>query len=556
MKRASQITFILLFLGIIYTVPIVQTVYECRSNPDHRIQMLDLVNDLFVTPLEKARADASMIDSIVLSIDLLDRELAVSRDAAPDTAQPWDPHSAVEICDGSVINVTILKKSVVDYNRHMMGAGNTFAARDTLKPYYAALVKLGLYFDDLSLLLQATPPDAGAVQNSLETVRSCADEVKLHYGGADYAKLTLSAFRRIMVGANYLRPYETEMEKNSVFATAIRPWMLMGYYSAFGDLGNKGVKGAHDWIFYRPDVDYLVKPNVLDTRLRAVDANDVPMTDDIVDAIVDFKDQLASRGIDLLFVVMPTKPSIYPDVLNPKVPPEKSGDISISLRVIEQLRKAGVEAVDLFSALAKERTNDAANRDSLYLRTDTHFKGRGVLTVSRVIAGRVKRYPWYSAGTAEFAIDTVMTPRFGDIAEMIGLPPQVVAKRKPPFAPETTACYQVYQVERDRKGAISRKTLYKDDYRASNILILGDSFSRMYQTDQPKSSGWISHLALELSQPVASLVNDGGASTLVRQSLARKPRLLKNKKLVIWEVVERDFRFGEEGWKKIEMARE
>ena len=57
----------------------------------------------------------------------------------------------------------------------------------------------------------------------------------------------------------------------------------------------------------------------------------------------------------------------------------------------------------------------------------------------------------------------------------------------------------------------------------------------------------------DLSQPIASLVNDGGASTLVRRSLARNPRLLKGKKLVIWEVVERDFRFGEEGWKDVEM---
>ncbi len=550
MKRTSQITFILLFLGIIYAVPIIQTVNEYRANPDHRIQMLDLVSDLFVTPLEKARADGPMIDSIVLSIDLLSRELVAVRDT-----QTGDQQNAVGICNGSAIEVSILKKSVTDYNRHVMGAANSFAARDTLKPYYASLAKLGRSYNDLSELLQSSPPDAAAIQNSLEQLRSCAIEVKKNFGGANYVNLTLSAFRRIMVGANYLRPYETEMEKSSVFAAAIRPWMLMGYYSAFGDLGNKGVKGVHDWFFYRPDVDYLIKPNVLDARLRAVDANDARMTDDIAGAIVDFKEQLASRGIDLLFVVMPTKPSIYPDMLNPGVRPEMSGDISISRQVIERIRKAGVETVDLFSALAKERANDAANHDSLYLRTDTHFKGRGVLTVARVIAERVKRYPWYSAGSTEFAIDTVMTPRYGDIAEMIGLPRRVVAKRKPPFAPETTACYQVYQVERDGKGAVSRKTRYKDDYRGSKILVLGDSFSRIYQTDQPKSAGWISHLAVELSQPVASLVNDGGASTLVRQALARKPNLLKNKKLVIWEVVERDFRFGEEGWKKIEIVR-
>ena len=92
---------------------------------------------------------------------------------------------------------------------------------------------------------------------------------------------------------------------------------------------------------------------------------------------------------------------------------------------------------------------------------------------------------------------------------------------------------------------------YKDDFHSSQILLLGDSFSRIYQTNEPRSAGWISHIAFELSQPLASIVNDGGASTLVRQSLARRAGLLKGKKLVVWEIVERDFRFGAEGWKDV-----
>jgi hypothetical protein len=47
---------------------------------------------------------------------------------------------------------------------------------------------------------------------------------------------------------------------------------------------------------------------------------------------------------------------------------------------------------------------------------------------------------------------------------------------------------------------------------------------------------------------VTSIVNNGGASTLVRQELSRKPQLLVNKKVVVWEFVERDIRFGTEGW--------
>jgi hypothetical protein len=88
----------------------------------------------------------------------------------------------------------------------------------------------------------------------------------------------------------------------------------------------------------------------------------------------------------------------------------------------------------------------------------------------------------------------------------------------------------------------------------SPILVLGDSFLRIYERDDPKSAGFISHLAHELSMPLASIVNDGGASTLVRQELASKPELLNGKKLVVWEFVERDIRFGLEGWQLVPLA--
>ena len=45
---------------------------------------------------------------------------------------------------------------------------------------------------------------------------------------------------------------------------------------------------------------------------------------------------------------------------------------------------------------------------------------------------------------------------------------------------------------------------------------------------------------LYLPELNASIINDGGASTLVRQELHRRPQLLASKKLVIWEFVERE----------------
>ena len=91
---------------------------------------------------------------------------------------------------------------------------------------------------------------------------------------------------------------------------------------------------------------------------------------------------------------------------------------------------------------------------------------------------------------------------------------------------------------------------YVDDPN-SPVLVLGDSFLRIYERDEPGSGGFIAHLAHNLGFGLTSVVNDGGASTLVRQQLARKPALLKGKKVVVWEFVERDIRFGTEGWQVI-----
>jgi hypothetical protein len=113
------------------------------------------------------------------------------------------------------------------------------------------------------------------------------------------------------------------------------------------------------------------------------------------------------------------------------------------------------------------------------------------------------------------------------------------------FEPQDVQCQQVVMQQNGQP--------YRDD-STSPILVLGDSFLRIYERDEPGSAGFIAHLAKELAQPLASIVNDGGASTLVRQALADKPALLVGKRLVVWEFVERDIRFGLEGWQDVSLA--
>jgi hypothetical protein len=551
MKRNHQIFFICAFLFLIYLVPVVQTCYEYKKNEGHHIQMLDLVTDIFVTPMKKANDDAAMMDSLALTIGQLKGEAAKAQSAPKDST--WDTQKANDLCGDAAIKIKILKSSVIDYNRHLKGDHNKFAKKDTLKPYYRTLVDVGNTVDSAQEALKSA--DVAAFAPKAERLSAQVAALVNEFGGkkgfSSFTGMTLTALNRTMVGADYLRPYETEMEKSSVFAGALRPVMLMAYFTIYNDLGNKGIKGKNGWFFYKSDVDYLVKPTIFDERSKDVDANDAPITDDAVGAIATFKKQLADKGIDLLMVIMPTKPSIYPDMLNASMKPDPTCSFSHSIDMMARLNKAGVETVDLFSAFAKERQNDKAAGDSLYLHTDTHFRNRAVLLTAATIAERVKQYQWYQPGTTEYEADSIVVPRYGDIAEMTGLPALNLHGLHFFFPAESTICRQVYQVARGEGGTVADRTLYKDDYSHSQILILGDSFSRMFQTDAPKSAGWISHLAKELSQPVASLVSDGGASTMVRQALARKPALLKHKKLVIWEVVERDFRYGAEGWKNV-----
>jgi hypothetical protein len=175
------------------------------------------------------------------------------------------------------------------------------------------------------------------------------------------------------------------------------------------------------------------------------------------------------------------------------------------------------------------------------------------MLAAQLVAKRVRSYGWYDPSweSTRYAVDTLEVLREGDVGVMTALPALKIRDLALSFGKEPTRAYQVYVQPADSTPVPSAKTLYRDDFRNSKVLLLGDSFSRIYQTDEPRAAGWIAHLARELSQPLATIVSDGGASTLVRRKLAREPKMLRGKKLVIWEFVERDLRFGAEGWKQV-----
>jgi len=330
----------------------------------------------------------------------------------------------------------------------------------------------------------------------------------------------LDVFRHAPTQEN-LRLYEADLEKLSHVARWIRPRMQAFQWRLFGDAGEKGLAGKEGWFFYRPGVQYLVEPCPdLDEPLRAITA---------------FRDALAERGIRLVVVPAPGKASVYPERLSRRASGAVRPVHAHTERLVEALQAAGVDVVDLFELCAEAKDEDTG--EALYLAQDTHWSPEGMRLAADAVARRLLDSGAVQHGSTVYDLRPAPIRRRGDVIGMMQAPG--VERR---IEPAEVLCTQV--IRRDSGEP------YADDPR-SEVLVLGDSFLRIYERDDPGSGGFVAHLARALSMPLASIVNDGGASTLVRQQLSGKPELLFGKKVVVWEFVERDIRFGTEGWQNV-----
>jgi hypothetical protein len=346
---------------------------------------------------------------------------------------------------------------------------------------------------------------------------------ELHRGQAVSA---FEVFRQKPTAAN-LRAYEERLEDASVVARALRPLFQFAQFVWLRDGGEKALVGRDGWLFYKPGFNDMV------ARGGAVAG-----TNDPVAAIVGFRDALAARGIRLLVVPAPNKESVYPDRLTSRV---RAGRVLVSPTtrdLFARLHAAKVECVDLFAVFGAARTNaEAAAAQELYLRQDSHWSPAGANLAAQAVARRLLELGWIQPGHIGFSGKPTPVDRLGDVVRMLQSAP--IERATPP---EPVPCVQVVREDTGQP--------YRDQPDAE-VLVLGDSFLRIYQQDEPGAAGFIAHLAKELKQPLSTLVSDGGASTLVRQELHRRPALLEKKKVVVWEFVERDLRLGTEGWQAV-----
>ena len=337
-------------------------------------------------------------------------------------------------------------------------------------------------------------------------------------------------FRQVPKKDN-LRMFENDLEESCQIADWLRPSVQYAQFLLLADMGDKALMGWSGWFFYKPAVQYLIEPLPTDSGYGRAD---------VFSAIISFRDQLAQRGIKLLIVPAPNKVSIYPEMLTRQAAGSQQPVNPKTIDILSKLRESGVEIVDLFRLFDEARKSlPSGDNTRYYLEQDSHWSGDGMRLATRAVAKRILDLEWAEKDNVKYSLKPVTIERHGDVLKMIRVP-----KIESRFKPETLKCEQVVNADTGQ--------LYQDDPN-SQILVMGDSFLRIYSRDEPGSAGFIEHLACELGLPLTSVVNDGGASTLVRQELSRKPALLRNKKLVVWEFVERDIRFGTEGWQQVQL---
>ena len=337
----------------------------------------------------------------------------------------------------------------------------------------------------------------------------------------------LDLFSRIPV-KSHRTAFARDLRSQCQLAKIVRPWIQTLRFMALAETPDKTVVGRDGWLFYQPALQYLIE---------AQSASDRLVQREILQAVTDFRDQLQARGIHLLVVIAPNKASIYPDKLSPRATSKSINPRTMDL--IAKFRQANVELVDLFSLFRQaRRTTDETGTIDYYLAQDSHWSPVGMDLAARTVALRLIELGWVQSGPSNrYHLQSQPVTRYGDIINMMQTPP--IEKC---FKPESLNCTQVIDSY--------TQAPYQDDPNAT-VLVLGDSFLRIYRYDEPGSAGFVEHLAYHLAQPLTAIINDGGASTLVRQQLARKPDYLVHKKVVIWEFVERDIRFGTEGWQQV-----
>ena len=286
------------------------------------------------------------------------------------------------------------------------------------------------------------------------------------------------------------------------------------------------VNGLDGWVFSGPELRHLSLSRVWGSDAANVSRALQPEDADPLPAILDFKRQLDSLGLELLVVPVPPKAIIFPEKVSEalQIPIPVPRLDSALKQFYTQLEAKGVELLDLTDHFITERFHAEG---PLYCRTDTHWSGSGCTVAAAAIAAAVRTRPWYEAFIPEaFGASWYSTTITGDLTLDRGVP----AGR------EEVRLRGVVTATAENR---TRSPVTPDPN--SPIVLLGDSHNLVFHEGDDmhaSGAGLPDQLALELGLPLDVVaVRDSGA-TPARVTLLHRaqgdPTYWNRKRLVIW----------------------
>lgn len=351
--------------------------------------------------------------------------------------------------------------------------------------------------------------------------------------------------------------FEERLEEESLLVETVVPWAQWAETAWLGT-GNRRayVEPSRDgarWLFYRPDVAYVtgspfLDPQVLEARRAAADSWEEAPRPDPRPAILAFAHQLAERGIDLLVVPTPVKPTVHPERLAGE---RESWEVPLQNRsfgqLVRELEAAGVEVFDPAPILARAARETG---EAQYLAADTHWTPEALDRVAEALARILADFLEPGLGPAPEASPYYRQPvrvrGVGDLARMLRLP-------RADGLPELFPAQEVTVLQvLDPLGSLARPD------REAEVLLLGDSFTNVYSQAElgwGQGAGLAEQLAYRLGRPVDRIAVNAGGSHTTREALARAlasdPGRLDGKRVVVYQFAVRELSSGD--WKLIDL---
>jgi len=275
-----------------------------------------------------------------------------------------------------------------------------------------------------------------------------------------------------------------------------------------------GASPAETFLWFRRNANYL-----LADKITGQDSLHNPLP-----RLLELKNYLDSIGVQLLVVPVPVKEEIYGERLVAGTP----ADLCVNPAGREFTREmlaAGLDVLDIYPALMAAKAGDEPPHFS-YQRYDTHWALPGMLAAMEQLAARVTQYAWYGDAGAQpgsLNMQETTTMREGDL--VAHLPDADKAK----YPADTLPVMKILKGAEPYKGG-----------KNAPILLMGDSFTGVFESVDQKSGGPGSLLAYATGLDVQVLTSWGGGPGVYHRMMKMK-KDMQSKRLVIYMMTARDF---------------